>query len=80
MVIKMNALEKHIELLEAVNNAKNQIEYDCAYYRLRGYRDALDVFGLNQLMECDWHYLNQGIERPMCCGVFLDWEPAQSLQ
>jgi len=29
---------------------------------------------INQLMDCDWHYINQGIDRPMCCGVFLDWE------
>jgi hypothetical protein len=27
------------------------------------------------LMAADWHYISQGIERPTCGGVFLDWEP-----
>lgn len=72
----MSFFKKHIDLLEAVNNSKNQAEHDLAYYRLVGFREAMDCFGLNQLMQCDLHYLNQGIERSMCCGVWLDWEPS----
>jgi hypothetical protein len=79
MVIKMTLLEKHIELLEAVNNAKTSKQYGLAYHRLIGFRDALAAMSINQLMACDLHYLDQGIERPMCFGVFLDWEPVQNL-
>ena len=72
----MATFEKHIVLLEAVNNAKNQHEYDMAYQRLRGFRDALECLAINHLVECDWHYIDQGIDRPMCCGVWLDWQPS----
>jgi hypothetical protein len=75
---------KHIELVEAVNNAKTQQEHDMAEAVLRGYRIALveayDTCAGNLLMECDRHYLDQGIDRPMCCGVFLDWKPSESQQ
>jgi hypothetical protein len=80
MVIKMTLLDKHIELLEAVNNAKTNKQYDLAYHKLIGFRDALTAMNINQLIACDLHYLDQGIDRPMCCGVFLDWEPEQILQ
>jgi hypothetical protein len=71
---------KHIQLLEAVNNAKTQAEHDRAEAVLEGFRIALAEayehrLGID-LMDCDRYYLDQGIDRPMCCGVFLDWKPA----
>lgn len=77
----MTLQEKHIELVEAVNNAKTLVEHQTAETRLRGFRDALEAYrtdaGYGQmLMDCDMHYIRQGIDRPMCCGVFSDWEPA----
>lgn len=69
--------KKHIELIEAVNNAKTQQEHDRAEAVLEGFRLALDEFnGRWSGTACDQHYMDQGIERPMCCGVFLDWKPA----
>jgi hypothetical protein len=69
---------KHIELVEAVNNAKTHQEHDRALAVLEGYRIALH-YALAQfsghLIACDKHYMDQGIDRPMCCGVFLDWTP-----
>lgn len=64
--------EKHIQLVEAVNNAKDQTTHYAALNVLIGFRAELDLMGINQLIECDMHYLNQGIDRIMCCGVFLD--------
>lgn len=76
----MTPIEKHIEMVEAVNNAKTQDEHDRAYQRLVGFREACEVFmGRNVgrlLMSADEHYIAQGIDRPMCCGEFLDWRPA----
>jgi len=74
---------KHIDLAVAVNNAKTEREHREAELRLNGYLDAIrDGFGSavsgRMIMECDMYYLNQGIDRPMCGGVFLDWKPTES--
>lgn len=65
-------LARHIELVERVNNAKTKKERNDACNVLYGFREALEVIGINQLIACDLHYLKQGIDRPMCAGVFLD--------
>ena len=73
---KLNIREKHIELIEAVNNAETEVEHYYRYERLRGFRDGLEAAGRRvPLCDADNHYLYQGIDRPMCCGVWLDWEP-----
>jgi hypothetical protein len=73
----MTLLEKHIELTEAVNNSATEYEHRMAQAELDGFRLALDCLGHNgqQYAACDMYYINKGIDRPMCCGVFLDWEP-----
>jgi len=68
---------KHIGLVKAVNESKTQAEYNHAAAKLNGYRDCLDVLGINQLTDCDNFYLEQGVDRDMCCGVFLDWQPTE---
>lgn len=68
--------DKHIELVEAVNNARSEEEHRLAHARLDGFRQGLLSCGIHpNLIACDLHYLDQGIERPMCAGVFLDWTP-----
>ncbi len=66
--------EKHIQLLEKVNNAPTNDLHHVYCMELYGFRTALRLVGINQLIECDLYYLDQGIDRPMCCGVFLDRE------
>ena len=70
-------LAKHIELVETANNATTDSEHNLALAKLVGFRDALDCMTPRplHLIECDQHYLMQGIDRPMCCGVWLDWVP-----
>lgn len=69
--------EKHIALVEAVNNAKTTAEHQCAQAYLRAWRDGVKDMGGNlDYIACDLHYLDQGVDRPMCCGVFNDWKPA----
>ena len=70
-------LAKHIELIEAANNSATADEHNIALAKLVGFRDALDCMEPRpmHLIECDNHYLSQGIDRPMCCGVWLDWVP-----
>lgn len=45
--------------------------------KLVGFNDALGCISPRPLhfVECDNYYFMQGIDRPMCCGVWLDWEP-----
>lgn len=71
-MIKEEVFDRHIQLVEAVNNAKNKKEERTAADVLYGFREALNVLGINQLIDCDLYYINKGIDRPMCCGVFLD--------
>jgi hypothetical protein len=63
---------KHIKLVEAVNNSKTEKQRNDNCNILFGFREALEVLNINQLIYCDLHYLHQGIDRPMCGGVFLD--------
>jgi hypothetical protein len=73
----MRLIDKHIHLLTDVNNANTEDEHRAAEIRLDGFRIALEAQNINQLIECDMYYINQNIDRPMCCGVFLDWTPTQ---
>lgn len=68
--------DKHIALVEEVNNSTSEDQHSFALQKLRGFRDALDIIGVNHLCACDQFYLDKGINRPMCCGVWLDWTPA----
>ena len=72
----MNLHLKHIELVEAVNNAKTELEHALAEHHLNGWRDGVNDCGRRvNLMDADLHYMDKGVDRPMCCGVFLDWKP-----
>jgi hypothetical protein len=73
----LNAL--HIARVEAVNNATTEVEHRLREAELRAFRDGMRAAGVEpDLMGCDWHYIEQGVERPMCCGVWLDWTPTDA--
>ncbi len=76
----MNFTERHRELIAAVNNAKTQYDHDYAYTFLQGWRHGhMEAFGGDA--RYDWidadmqHEGTPDWERPMCMGVFLDWQP-----
>lgn len=77
----MNLHQKHCKLLDKVNYARTEEEHERAYHLLNAWRegvtDAAASVGrqLFSLMDGDHHYMDQGINRPMCCGVWLDWKP-----
>ena len=72
----MSIHDKHIKMVEAVNNAKTEAEHSVANLHLHSWREGVADGGtVLRLMDCDLHYMNQGIDRPMCCGVWLDWKP-----
>lgn len=70
--------DTHIELVEAVNGSPEGPVKDRAEAKLEGFRSGAKIilgcaYG-HLLMEADLYYLNQGIDRPMCCGVWLTKE------
>jgi hypothetical protein len=69
--------EEHMKRVDAVNNAQSQAEHWAAQDVLRGFRDGVKAAGVTlDLTQCDLEQFERGFEgRPMCCGVFLDWEP-----
>lgn len=68
--------EAHISLIEEVNNAKTEEAHQRAEAGLAAWRKGVEDAGVKlDFIGCDLHYLNRGIDRPMCWGVFLDWRP-----
>lgn len=75
----MKLYEKFIELLAEVNDEnKTQQEHDFLVTKFHGWKDGVrDATG--QSFNGDYHYIDlidKGLikDRPMCCGMFLDWE------
>ena len=70
--------EKHIALVEAVNNSKTEYEHRAQDSRRAGWIQGVRDCGYH-VDQCaaDLHYIDQGVDRPMCCGVWLDWEPSE---
>lgn len=70
----MNLFDKHIELIKDVNDAKSKKQHIETELILSGFRKCLDVQGINHYIDCDLYFMKKN--RPMCCGVFLDWKPS----
>ena len=71
--------EQHMHFVDAVNNSKTTEEYWQWRERLSGFREGVEVCGVNVghlLMHADSVQESRGVDRDMCGGVFLDWEPA----
>ena len=72
--------KRHIELVEAVNNAKTDAAHCVRQTYLQGWREGVGCTG-NDLMDADRHYMYDDDgnllpgDRPICGGVWLDWEP-----
>lgn len=68
-------MSRHLELVDAVNDAKTHSERALAEARLQGYREGASINGIS-LMEADLYSMEKhGKNAPMCCGVLLDWQP-----
>lgn len=68
--------EVHCALVDKVNNSKTELEHRTSEIYLNGWRDGVRSTGRRvDLIAQDIRHINNGIDRPMCCGVFLDWKP-----
>lgn len=78
--------DKHRKMVIAVNTARTVEAHREAEMKLRAWRegvaDGRDWTPFQQgafLMDADRYYidLDPDCERPMCGGVYLDWEPVE---
>lgn len=75
----MTKARSHLEMVDAVNDATTEREMDKAELMLYGWRECADHLGVGWSgIEADTHTMaKHGEDRPMCCGVLLDWEPKE---
>ena len=76
-LVGMSALHAgHIRLVIECNAAKTNGEKCLREAVIKGFRDALILMTGRSLgsliIEADQYYIEQGIDRPMCGGVFLE--------
>lgn len=70
-------IDAYIDLVKKCNTAKTKYEHDKFDNQIEGFFVATKAIGFKGALiyEGDMHYINQGIDRPMIGGRFLDWEP-----
>ncbi len=72
----MTINDKHIAYIEKVNNSKTIQEHFENTLILEIWRRGVSDAGVKlSCLDADIFYIDQGIDRPMCCGVWLDWLP-----
>jgi hypothetical protein len=70
----------HTGLIDNVNDALTEWQHTYAEGVLRGWRAGLEHCGRAwSPSEADFHTMERFGERPMCCGVLLDWSPPDTL-
>ena len=79
----MTELEsRYNELVDKVNNSKTRDEHYQWHERLCGFLEGVTACGGNagQLIMCgDAVQLSRGVDRDMCGGCWLDWEPTTDI-
>ncbi len=74
--------KKYIELVDRCNNSKTRAEHFECMERVNGFLDGVSACGGNEwnlLISADVVQMSRGVNRPMCGGVWLDWEPQEDI-
>jgi hypothetical protein len=70
-----------MELLDSMNYAKTRTEHERARAMLKGWCQGIKDAGAElSLCNADFEYESRGLTRPICAGIFLDWEPTTTEQ
>lgn len=79
----VSVADAYIAIVCRVNEATTEEEHVARRTYLSAWFDgvkfALKLGSAQQghiIMRADMHYLDQGIDRPMCGGEWLDWKPS----
>ena len=73
-----NVRQRYCALVDMANNSKTRSEHYEWKLRLNGFLDGVTAFGGNTghlIMHGDEVQMSRGVDRPMCGGLWLDWEP-----
>ena len=74
-------MSTHTDLIDAVNDAKTVHAHTYADGVLHGWRAGLEHCGHRwSYVEADEHSTTRFGDRPILCGVLLDWKPAGEVQ
>ena len=75
----MSIHERHLQLVDAVNNSATDSERRYCSAILSGFRDGIRTAGKHlDLIAGDFHTMEKhGEDREMCCGELLDWKPKE---
>lgn len=78
-------LAEYLRIVQEINDSATAQHWNRGNDQLLGLKRCLEAMGWDSgdigqlIMDADAHYLAQGIDRPMCGGVFLDWEPMKEM-
>lgn len=72
-------MREYHSLIDAVNEAKTEVEHRVAYAKLNGWRACLLSTGRiwSGIDDDRYTMAKYGERRLMCCGVLLDWMPSE---
>ena len=74
----MILFDAYISHVCAVNNSKTVAEHAENQLYLMAWINGVRAAGIKiNGHDADMYFIERSIDRPMCCGVFLDWEPTQ---
>lgn len=74
-------MSAHTDLIDAVNDAATKHAHTVAEATLTGWRAGLEHCGQRwSFVEADEHSTARFGDRPMCCGVLLDWKKPEQEQ
>ena len=71
---KANLYYEYIKRLVEVNDeTKTEMEHQRLKLEFNGWLQGVED-ATGGLFNGDYYYIEKGIDRPMCCGMFLDWK------
>jgi hypothetical protein len=75
---ELKLFAQHIAHVEAVNNSETVEQHESKLLYLTAWRNGIKDSGIElSLIKPDMFYIDKDIDRPMCYGVWLDWEPTK---
>ena len=78
-----NLRQRYCDLVDKCNNSKTRLEHDEWNVLLNGFLDGVTAFSAVAvgylLMHGDEVQMGRGVDRPMCGGLWLDWEPQEDI-
>ena len=77
-----NVRQRYCALVDNANNSKTRSEHYEWKLRLNGFLEGVTACGGNTghlIMHGDEVQMGRGVDRPMCGGLWLDWEPQEDI-